>query len=207
MNFAKNTLTEGDFMYNYYSYRKKKPLGLIITVCVCVFLILLTAFFIFFNLTEPLNLRDKKIDEDGSQNVSKNNIEKNMVLYDKNAELHLTEYFVCGHRTISNTIIPDNFISKTIDQIKEENPNIEVTGYNENSISAIRYSSMECDNHFIIILRGNSLVAYNKKDPSNVIKSIKINLIEYSSDDIAILKGGIEVNSQEEMLEFFEDFA
>ena len=136
-----------------------------------------------------------------------NKPQTNDVKYNENAEFMLTETYLCGHNKVTNTSLPEEFTGKTITQIKNENPDYIITSYNDFSISALKVCDRHCDNHYIIKLNGNKLTSFNKNSPDIIIKEIKMNLYEYPSEDIEILKNGIEVGSKEEMLEFFEDFA
>lgn len=194
-------------MYNMYSYRKKRPTGLIITIIICLIIVLATGFFIYINLTTPLPFKEKEVANKSENEIVINKPQTNDVKYDKNAEFMLTETFLCGHNKETNTSLPENFIGKTITEIKKENPDYIITSYNDFSVSALKVYDKHCDNHYIIKLNGTKLISFNKNSPDVTIKEIKMNLAEYPSEDIEILKNGIEVGSKEEMLEFFEDFA
>lgn len=194
-------------MYNMYSYRKKRPIGLIITIIVCSIIILITGFFIYKNLTKPLPFKEKDTSMTRESEIVINKPQTNDIKYNKNAEFMLTETYLCGHNKVTNTSLPEEFIGKTIGEIKSENPDYIITSYNDFSISALKVCDKHCDNHYIIKLNGNKLTSFNKNSPDITIKEIKMNLYEYPSEDIEILKNGIEVGSKEEMLEFFEDFA
>lgn len=194
-------------MYNMYSYRKKRPVGLIITIIICSIIILITGFFIYINLTAPLPSKEKEVLSETESEIVINKPQTNDIKYTKNTEFTLTETFLCGHNIVKSETIPQNFIGKTIEEIKNENPEYIVTSYNDFSISAMKVYDKHCDNHYIIKLQGNKLISYSKNSPDITIKEIKINLMEYPHEDIEILKNGIEVGSKEEMLEFFEDFA
>lgn len=194
-------------MYNMYSYRKKRPAGLIITIIVCSIIILITGFFIYINLAAPLPFKEKEAMKETENEIVINKPLANDVKYSENTEFMLTETFLCGHNKVTNISLPQNFIGKTITEIKNENPEYTVTSYNDFSISAMKVFDKHCGNHYIIKLKGNKLMSYNKNSPDIIVKEIKMNLMEYPDEDIEILKNGIEVGSKEEMLEFFEDFA
>lgn len=194
-------------MYNMYSYRKKRPYGLIITIIICSIIVVLTGYFVYKNLTTPIPFKEKASEEQTGNEIVINKPQSNDIKYSKNAEFTLTESFLCGHNKVTSSTMPDNFVGKTISDIKNENPDYIITSYNDFSISALQVCDRHCDNHYIIRLDGAKLTSYNKNAPDIVIKEIKLNLIEYPKEDIEILKTGIEVGSKEEMLEFFEDFA
>lgn len=194
-------------MYSFYSYKRKKPIGLIITICICTALIIVTGVLIYKSIFTPLpferNTEETKIAGEAVSNVAS----ESQTIYAKHTVLNLTEKFLCGHNTLSSTEIPDSFVGKTIDDIKKENPELSVTSYNEWSINAEKINNKECNNHYIIKLKNGKVISYNKNIPDITIKETSINLQEYLKEDIEILKNGIEVGSKEEMLEFFEDFA
>lgn len=197
----------GDQMYSFYSYKKKKPYGVIFTIILCVIITGVSGFFIYKNLSEPLreNINVKSIPQD-SDPVS-TNIPPSPVRYSENTVFNLTKSYVCGHEFKSVEKIPKSFIGKTIDEIISMQYEYEIISYDNSSITAIMYTKTECDSHFIIKLNGNTLIAYNKLKPQEIIKKADINLYEYYEEDIKILSNGIEVTSTNELLEFFEDFA
>lgn len=196
----------GDFMYNFYSYKKKKPIGLIITVIICTALIITTGYFIYKNITTPLPFErneEVEITGDAVANITK----ENETVYNRHAVLNLTEKYKCGHNIVTSAKIPDSFTGKSIEDIKKENPELNITSYNDFSINAEQLIENECNNHYVIKLKNGKITSYNKSIPDITVKEITINLQEYLKEDIEILKNGIEVGSKEEMLEFFEDFA
>ena len=193
-------------MYSYYSYKKKKPYGIIITVLISSIIIGVTGFIIYKNLTAPLNNATPKAENAGENPVS-GEISPSPTIYTADTSFTLTKSYICGHEYKTNEKIPENFIGKTIEEIFSMQYDYEITDYSSHSITATKYINDECDSHYIIKLKGKTLMAYNKKNPQEIIKKTDINLFEYYEEDIRILNNGIEVTSMNELLEFFEDFA
>lgn len=194
-------------MYSFYSYKKKRPTGLIITIIICTVIILITGYFVYRTISIPLPFKKEEIQDFKEENIVTNNTQEKNIRYTKNTEYILTKNFICGHSVTEQTPVPENFIGKTIEEIKEENKNIEVTLYNDFSISATELCGNQCDNHYIIKLNGNKLISFNKNTPDLIVKETTLNLREFPESDVTILKNGIEVGSKDELLEFYEDFA
>lgn len=194
-------------MYNFYSYKKKRPTGLIITIIICSIIILTTGYFVYRTVSVPLPFKEKAVQDLNKEDIVTNNAQKTDTKYTKNTRYILTKNFICGHSVTEDLYIPPNFVGKTIDEIKKENQNIEITLYDDFSISATELYDTQCENHYIIKLKGNKLISYNKNEPDIIIKETTLNLMEFQKSDADILKNGIEVGSKEELLEFYEDFA
>ena len=191
-------------MYECYSFKKRKATGIIITVIVCVAIVSVTAVLVYNALFTPLPPKEEVIPQ--GEPVAAVPL-SDEIKYTKNTQYFLTEVYLCGHKKQTETVIPEKFIGKTIEEIKNENPSLQINSFNDFSISAVKVINEVCDSHYIITLSGNQLVSYKKSEPETIIKKSSINLKEFSEDDTDILKSGIEVGSKDEMLEFFEDFA
>ena len=191
-------------MYECYSFKKKKTFGIIATVLICTLIISVTAVLAYKLLFTPLPEKEEVIPQGEQVSASPQN---ENIKYQKEAEYYLVEAFGCGHNKEFSGNIPESFIGKTIEEIKNENPELKITAFNDFSISAYKASSGSCDNHYIIMLSGNSLTAYKKDEPEKILKKLAISTNEFSKEDIEILKSGIEVGSYDEVLEFLEGFS
>ena len=89
----------------------------------------------------------------------------------------------------------------------EEFPQYDLYSFSRNKIAANQITDEYCDNHCIIILKGNKLISYNRSTPDVIIKEGVINTVDFLPEDIEILKNGIEVTSQNELLEYFESLS
>ena len=194
-------------MYNLYSYRKKRPIGLIITIIISSTIVAVTSYIIYKNLKEPIKFENNSIIYEESEKEINSLIDQKDIKYNKDCDFHLNLLYSCGHNKNTVSKIPINFYDKTINEIKNENPSYDIYDYTDFSIYATREVDEFCDNHFIIRLNGNKLSAYNKKTPDVTEKETVLNLREYSKEDLEILKNGIELSSKTELLEFFENFA
>ena len=191
-------------MYECYSFKKKNTLGIILTVIICTVIASVTAVLAYKMLFTPLPEKEEVVPQGEQVSASPQNED---LKYQKEAEYYLIEAFGCGHNKEFSGNIPESFIGKTIEEIKNENPDIEITAFNDFSISAHKTSSGSCDNHYIIMLSGNRLTAYKKDEPEKILKKLTISTNDFSKEDIEILKNGIEVGSFDEVLEFLEGFA
>lgn len=194
-------------MYNLYSYRRKRPTGLIITIVLAVGICVTSAYLIYKKFKEPIEFKKEIVTEESYEKEISAPATKKETKYDKNCDFYLNTIYLCGHNEITETKIPDNFYEKTINEIKKENPRYNIYEYNDFSIYANEIIEEICDNHFIIKLNGNKLISFNKKTPDIIEKEKNLNLKEFLQDDIEILKNGIEFFSKTELLEFFENFA
>lgn len=197
----------GDKMYNLYSYRRKRPTGMIVTIVLAVGIFVTSGYFVYKKLKEPIEFKKETITEESYEKEISATATKNDTKYDKNCDFYLNTLYLCGHNETSQSKIPDNFHNKTIDEIKNDNPRYDIYNYNDFSIYANEFIGEICNNHFIIKLNGNNLISYNKKTPDVIEKEKKLNLKEFLKDDIEILRNGIEFSSKTELLEFFENFA
>ncbi len=191
-------------MYECYSFKKRKTAGIIVTVIVCAVIVSVTAVLVYKALFTPLPQKEEVTPQ--GEPVAAFPL-SDEVKYGKNTQYFLTEVYLCGHKKQTETHIPDEFIGKTIEEIKKENPSLQINAYNDFSLSALKVINEVCDNHYIITLSENHLISYKKSEPDKIIKKSSINLNEFLEEDTEILKSGIEVGSKDEMLEFFEDFA
>ncbi len=191
-------------MYECYSFKKGKKTGVIITALVCIFIVSVTAVLVYKALFTPLPAKEEVVPQ--GEPVAATPL-SDEIKYGKHTQYFLTEVYLCGHKKQVETTIPDEFIGKTIEEIKAQYPHIQINAYNDFSISSLKVTNEICDNHYIITLSGDNLISYKKSEPEKIIKKSAINLNEFLKEDTEILKGGIEVGSRDEMLEFFEDFA
>ncbi len=194
-------------MYNVYSYRKKRPYGLIITLVIVSIITVVSGYFAYKMLTKPIEFKKAKAPAGEVSNTTLPDVPKTANIYSGDGEFNLSVFYSCGHNTNFISNMPDNFLGKTIEQIKEENPDYDIYDYTNNIIYANHFISELCDHHYIIALNGSRLISYNKKTPDVIEKEITVNLRELFSEDIEILKRGIEVSSKNELLEYFEGFA
>ena len=158
-------------------------------------------------LSQPIEFKKDVIPSDEVSNTSVSDIPKKEHIYSENEEFNLSVFYSCGHNTNFIQSIPKNFLGKTITRIKEENPDYDIYDYTDNIIYANHFVSEPCDHHYMIILNGTRLISYNKKTPHIIEKETHVNLRELFSEDIEILKRGIEVSSKNELLEYFEGFS
>ena len=197
-------------MINIYSHRKRFPVLLVIFIIIVTLIICTSAFIIYKKLSEPIinesnSLNELDIEESEKVSGFPEETEKE-IIFTGNTDFHLITTYSCNHKITTISKIPDSFINKKIDDIKNLYPEYEIINYNEYEISANKYVPQICENHYMIVLSGNEIISYNKNSPDKIEKKIKINLNEFLKEDIEILKGGIEVGSKSEMLEFLEGF-
>lgn len=197
-------------MINVYSHKKRFPVLPLILIIIITLIICTSSFIIYKKLSEPINNEKNspnKLDINESEKVASFPIESEKeIIFTNNTDFHLTTTYSCNHKITTISKIPNDFINKKIDEIKIIYPEYEIINYNEFEISANHYVPQICGNHYMIVLSGNEIISYNKNSPEKIEKKIKINMNEFLKEDIEILKGGIEVGSKSEMLEFLEGF-
>lgn len=192
-------------MYNLYSYRKKRPTGLIITIFLITLIAGSSCYLIARKLKAPVipDIEEPEVYEEPASISYKDN----EILYTENSDFDLTSYYICGHKENTLTKIPEGFLGKTITEIKNEYTEYDIYSFTDTKIFANEVLTSHCNNHFIIILKGNKLISYNKNTPLIIEREVFLNLNDFYKDDIEILKNGIEVSSKTELLEYFEGFA
>lgn len=194
-------------MYSVYSYRRKRPTGMIITLILITAIVGGSGYLIYRKLKEPISFNNMNDNETHQENKVNAVYEKSVTKYSEHTDFNLTIVYSCGHQADFVSKIPSNFQGKTITEIKSENTNYDIYDYTDYMIYAKEKVDECCDNHYVLILNGNKLTSYNKKTPDVTEKEITVNLKEFFAEDIKILQNGIEVSSKTELLEYFENFA
>lgn len=192
-------------MYNLYSYKKKRPIGLIITIFIIALIVGLSCYLAVRKLKEPV-IPETKAKEVYEEPASTSYRDKE-IIYTEHSDFDLTSYYLCGHKENTISKIPDGFKGKTIDEIKNEYGEYDIYNFTDTKIFANEIISSHCNNHFVIILKGNKLISYNKNTPTILEREVVLNLNDFLKDDLEILKNGIEVSSETELIEYFENFA
>ena len=200
-----NIKKSGDIMYSLYSYRKKRPYGLIITIILISAIAGTSCYLVIKKLKEPVI--PEKIETKVYEEPAAITYKDKETVYTENSDFDLTTYYLCGHKENSVSKIPKAFFGKTIDEIKDTHTEYDIYSYTDTKIFANEVLTANCNNHYIIILKGRKLISYNKNTPTIIEREAYLNLNDFLEDDIEILKNGIEVASKTELLEYFEGFA
>ena len=171
--------------------RRKLKFTIILIVNIC--LLVLCALFFMQNKPDTTEVRTE--------------VEPSPVVTDNNTTIELKKLYVCGHTKTEVTELPESFIGKTADEISLLNPEWHIIKLTNELLSVEEKIDTECDNHFLVKLKGNKIQAFKKNNKNNVFKELQISTSALTSEDVSILTAGIDVSSEYELLEVFESFS
>lgn len=130
----------------------------------------------------------------------------NEPILEANASLELTTLYECGHSKTRLLPLPDNLIGKSQEEAAQLYPKWRILNFNESFLVAEEKEGTECDDHFHLFLKDNTIIVTNSKDKTHIITEQTINLNLLTEEDQQILKAGIFINSEYELLEILESF-
>ncbi len=124
----------------------------------------------------------------------------------KEATVELTTLYSCGHSTTRLLPLPEELVGKSQEEVTLLYPKWKILNFNETFLIAEQVESTECDNHFLLFLKNDSIIVTPSKDKSKLITEQKINPNILTSEDKEILTAGIFISSEYELLEILESF-
>lgn len=184
---------EGEKMlpYFYHEKQRKRKKKILLGIAAGIFVLAsMTVGFIFFRAAD-------------TENVLKPANEPTLT---QNASLQLTTLYECGHSKTRLLPIPQELCGKTKEEATLLYPEWTVLEFKSSFLSVEQKDGAECDDHFLLFLEDNTIIVTKSKDKNEIITEQKINLELLTEEDLEILRSGIFINSEYELLEILESF-
>ena len=185
---------------HFYKRKRKRFLKALTIVFICLSALSLT-FFISNNQQKEKNYETTPETDDKAV-VSSLPAEKKV----SEGIMHITYNYNCGHKVEEEKQIPSSYIEKTPSEILTEFNNIESVDFKNGKLTVTMNISTECMNHYTAKLYENTIRIFPSSNPTAIEKEIIINPDYFYKEELEELKNGISLNSQNEMLEFIENY-
>lgn len=156
------------------------------------------------------NIQDEKKDAEGkSEDEMVKPVTASKIKISPYATLIIEKYFKsCGHTALETLEIPKELVNMTEEELKQRYEKWEIKKFEEREIYLYREIDANCASHFVVKEDEGKVVVFAQITYNNMQKK-QVTNIDFESlrdEDKELIREGVELYGEEELLSFIEDF-